>query len=383
MTAFWTLMKREYLDHKGGLFWTPLIVTAVIAILMAYSTGQIMLSVNTLPVVHLNIDGASQDSRVTKPDGTVVDKKISTNDKGERQETVIVTSKEGKEITKVVTTEGKSGAETNADVTVNGVSVNNMKELARHLNGQSEKERVNGARTLSAAFAAFGMPVVIIMALVVPFLLLGSLFDERQDRSILFWKSMPVSDRTTVLSKLVSNAGGAFVLALGFGLVLHILALIAATILGSHYNFSNTGSLWHVPTLAGAWFNWILLIVQYLLWVLPVYAWLLFASATSPRAPFLFAFLIPGALVIISKVVLRSDWLGNEFFGRLIGAPVWLAAEKMSSSKPDMLERPEEFLGFGRDLLLKGFAEPGLWIGLVIAAALLYATIEMRRRKAL
>ena len=29
-------------------------------------------------------------------------------------------------------------------------------------------------------------------------------YDERKDRSVLFWKSLPVSDRDTVLSKAVS-----------------------------------------------------------------------------------------------------------------------------------------------------------------------------------
>ena len=44
--------------------------------------------------------------------------------------------------------------------------------------------------------------VNIVLGVVVFFFCLGALFDDRKDRSVLFWKSLPISDQATVLSKV-------------------------------------------------------------------------------------------------------------------------------------------------------------------------------------
>ena len=56
------------------------------------------------------------------------------------------------------------------------------------------------------------------LGFVVFFYCLGSLYDERKDRSVLFWKSLPVSDRDTVLSKALSALVVAPTLAIAVGI---------------------------------------------------------------------------------------------------------------------------------------------------------------------
>src|SRR3546814_20822192 len=54
-----------------------------------------------------------------------------------------------------------------------------------------------------AMYSAMGL-LVVVLGFVVFFYCLGALYDDRRDRSILFWKSLPVSDASTVLSKVFS-----------------------------------------------------------------------------------------------------------------------------------------------------------------------------------
>ena len=60
------------------------------------------------------------------------------------------------------------------------------------------------AQGIGDSYMLFGAPLFAILGFVVFFYCLNSLYDERRDRSILFWKSLPISDRDTVLSKLIS-----------------------------------------------------------------------------------------------------------------------------------------------------------------------------------
>lgn len=132
-----------------------------------------------------------------------------------------------------------------------------------------------------------------IMFLVVVFYLAGSLYDDRRDRSILFWKSLPLSDRMTVASKILTACVAAPVVYLaGIALTQLVLVLIASVygMLAGINIFTeilvptNLPRVWLV-TLAGS-------LVQ-ALWLLPIYAWLMFCSSWAPRLPILIAVLAP------------------------------------------------------------------------------------------
>jgi ABC-2 type transport system permease protein len=387
MTAFWTLMKREYLDHKGGMFWTPLVVSGVISILVAVGAVQVLshhngkLNVNIGDEFATGFKDGMKEGTITKPDGTTITRKVDVLPDGTKQTTVTVTDKKGEQKARI-TVDGEGDTQSNANINMNGVNFGDMKGLAGALNNMPEKERVDGARTYGAMTSSTGAAALLISAFVIPFLLLGSLFDERQDRSILFWKSMPVSDRKTVLSKLLANTVGTVSIAILFGLAVHMITLIITSIVAGRFGFNGIGDLWHLPTIASAWINWMLLAVLYLMWALPVYAWLMLVSAASPRAPFLFAFLIPGGLALIEVATFKTHLVGEHFFARLIGLPLANAAEKMSLNGQNPLNG-EVLISKARELLLNNFAQPGLWVGLVIAAAVLYATMEVRKRRTL
>ena len=197
---------------------------------------------------------------------------------------------------------------------------------------------------------------------------LDALYGERRDRSILFWKSLPVSDRTAVLAKLtiplVVVPVLSFVVALAAGILMLILG--GVVLLGSGVRVSELwthSSFFYVALL---WFYHLLLVHG--LWYAPIYAWLLLVSAWSPRAPLVWAVLPPFVVCGVEKLAFNTTyalaWVQERFLGPR-------SHSGMSGSRSGDLAAqliPAHF-----------FSEPGLWIGLGIAAVLLAGAVRLRR----
>src|SRR5260221_6819014 len=73
--------------------------------------------------------------------------------------------------------------------------------LPRRMRTLAALEPLQRHYALAKPYAFVGGFLVAITFIVGFFYCLDALYGERRDRSILFWKSLPVSDRTTVLSK--------------------------------------------------------------------------------------------------------------------------------------------------------------------------------------
>ncbi len=194
---------------------------------------------------------------------------------------------------------------------------------------------------------------------------LEALHGERRDRSILFWKSLPVSDLTTVLSKasipLLVLPLLSFVIVVATVVIMLLLHIV---LLGSGVPIATPGT----PMLAQMGLMLLYhLITVHVLWYAPFYGWLLLVSAWARRAAFLWAFLPPVAIGGIEKIAFNTthffDMLSYRFAG---GGP--------ESAGPDNFLDPMTHFTPGRFL-----ASPGLWIGLLITAACLAAAVRLRR----
>jgi ABC-2 type transport system permease protein len=199
---------------------------------------------------------------------------------------------------------------------------------------------------------------------------LDALYGERRDRSILFWKSMPVSDVTAVLAKVTVPLAILPLLSFAITLVTQILMLLLSSVilLGSgvspailwhHSSFLQFSVmlLYHIVTIHGLWYA-------------PMYGWLLFVSAWAPRAPFIWAFLPPFVVCGVEKLAFDSTHFLNMLARRLMG-PESPATEHAKNAMDAMTA-----LG-----PLQFFVLPGLWIGLAIAAAFLIAAVRLRRSR--
>jgi ABC-2 type transport system permease protein len=239
-------------------------------------------------------------------------------------------------------------------------------------------ERMRAAALKPEQHAATQQPYVfaalLIMAIafiVAVFYCLDALHGERRDRSILFWKSLPVSDLTTVLSKasipIVVLPLLSFAITLATQLIM--LLLSTAIVLG---NGLSVALLWRsVPLFHMSLMLLYHLLVVHGLWYAPIYGWLLLVSAWARRAAFLWATLPLLAIYAVEKVVFNTShfaaMLAHRLSGGAEGAPSIPGSPPMD---PMMVLGPGKFL-----------SAPGLWIGLVIAAAFLAAAVRLRRNK--
>jgi len=128
------------------------------------------------------------------------------------------------------------------------------------------------------------------------FFLLGSLFDDRKDQSILFWKSLPISDATTVISKLLTAMFLAPLIYVGVFLALTITLMVIFSIILLFHGLNPIQLIWGPASLfSGAKVILVGTLVQ-MLWALPLYGWLIFSSSISKRRPFLFAVFVPAII---------------------------------------------------------------------------------------
>jgi ABC-2 type transport system permease protein len=386
MNSMTALMKREFLDHKGAMFWAQMVIGALLSLAIIWGAFSIPSldkhwgKINIGQMAGLEKDGMVID----KDDGTKVTRSSRKLADGREEITITVADKNGKQLSKfVVNRKPGENIAPSGHIDINGHLFNSPTDALKSLNTMPAQERIAGARMIgSGLFAGTAVLPLLLALLMVPFILLASLYDERQDRSILFWKSLPVSDSKVVISKLVYGALLTFGIALAVGIIVHLIALISASTLGARYGVMGVGALWHLPTLLNTWGTWTLVVLQYILWAMPVYAWFLLVSAAAPRAPFLFAFMIPAAVGMLEGLWNHTGHFAETFFGRLGGAPMIDSIQALSVNV-DTLRAPEQFLAIAQQAVLNGFGKTDLWIGLAIAAALLYATIEIRRRKTL
>jgi ABC-2 type transport system permease protein len=234
---------------------------------------------------------------------------------------------------------------------------------------------------LAMPYTHAAMLLALIAFLVGVFYCLDALHGERRDRSILFWKSLPVSDRTTVLSKAMIPLVVLPVLTFVLIVVLQVIMLLLSTVV-LMMSGGNAATLWTgLP-----WFQMELVLLYSLtviaLWHAPIYAWLLLVSGWARRATFLWAVLPPLMISIFQSIAFRIfDRIGfHNSFGSLLGERVfgWLPAAfdyKMpDGSTVDMHFVPLTQLAPGRFL-----SSPGLWVGLAFAVGFLALAVRLRR----
>ncbi|HYC58862.1 MAG TPA: ABC transporter permease [Thermoanaerobaculia bacterium] len=203
---------------------------------------------------------------------------------------------------------------------------------------------------------------------------LDALYGERRDRSILFWKSMPVSDTTSVLAK----AAIPMVVLPLIGLV---LSIVTSTIL---FLVSNAWLVMNGVSPAPLWreVHVILepIIMAYglgvhALWFAPIYGYLLLVSAWARRTPFLWAVLPPVAIGMVERLSMGSTHFGQFVKWRWAGAMATAFGHTGTSQDVPNIESlsdltPGTFL-----------TTPGLWIGLFFMAACLAAAVRLRRNR--
>jgi ABC-2 type transport system permease protein len=204
--------------------------------------------------------------------------------------------------------------------------------------------------------------------LVALFYCVDALYGERRDRSILFWKSLPVSDLTAVLAKATIPFLVLPLLTFAITIVTQLIMVLicGAVLVGSG---QSVVPLW--KELSFSRMSMLLLyhlFTVHVLWEAPIYAWLLLASAWARRAAFLWAVLPPFAVGVLEKMLFNTSHFVHMLEYRLSGGLEAVTASDTMPMNPMTHLTPFRFFG-----------APGLWIGLCLAAIFLAAAVRLRR----
>lgn len=227
-----------------------------------------------------------------------------------------------------------------------------------------------------------GMLMMMVTSTVAWFYCLDALYGERRDRSILFWKSLPVSDTTTVLAKLSVPLVVTPVIAFVVSVATQLLILIVSTVvlLGSG---NNPMPLWtQLPFVQfTAMLAYALVVMS--LWYAPLYGWLLLVSSWARRSTFLWALLPPLAICLLEEVAFDTNHFAELLWQHLLGgmAQTFFALKGNYSVSPDGFRSDMDFPSQFAQLLdpMQFLGDPSFWGGLVVAAAFVTGAVWMRR----
>jgi ABC-2 type transport system permease protein len=216
----------------------------------------------------------------------------------------------------------------------------------------------------------FALIIYVAAAFVVSFYALDCLYAERKDRSILFWKSLPVSDGMTVLSKFL-------VAVVAVPLLVFVLALLSqmAAFLVWELRVVTGNAPDVVRFEAMAWLRGVtaifLIMVLSSLWYAPVIAASMVLSAWIKKNPLLWSVLGPVLLVMFEYIVFRTGYISSVI--RYRSGAIWKVLAPHNAHSGDNLRILSD-LNWA-----DAFTFPNLWLGVVAAAALLWAAARIRR----
>lgn len=218
------LLRREYWEHKGSMFWAPVTVAVLLFVTVVGSLGYALATHG----IKAKVNG----------------------------------------------------------VTIAGVPAEARSELAS---------------VLASSYLMTATPLFMMLGVVAFWYCVGALYDERPDRSILFWKSLPASDAQTVLSKALTAGVVMPVITLLVAIVLSA-AVLVCSLLGLAANEVNLfGMTFARPQLYLAPFALLSLLPVYVVWALPTIGWLLLVSSWARSKAFLWAVGVPLVSLVLAK----------------------------------------------------------------------------------
>jgi ABC-2 type transport system permease protein len=250
--------------------------------------------------------------------------------------------------------------------------------------------RLRIAETLTQAYLGTGMPVMMVLGLLVFFYCLNALHDERRDRSLLFWKSLPVSDLTTVLSKVLLALVVAPLITMGIAIVLGLVMLLATCLVLLGHGTNLFGVVLSSPDLYLSPLRLIGLLPVYILWALPTVGWLLMVSSMARSKVFLWAV---GTPVIVTLLLVWAQkalhfgvdaiWFASHITNRILLGVVpgsWLAFSTQGAALEHEGNRPPlpDAIFSASWSTLGGIS---VWLGAAAGIAMIAVAVTMRRRR--
>ncbi|UVW26833.1 ABC-2 transporter permease [Massilia sp. H6] len=246
------------------------------------------------------------------------------------------------------------------------------------------------AHILASSYMGIAAPLFVVLPVVVFFYCLSALHDDRRDRSILFWKSLPLSDRDTVASKVITALCVVPLITIAIAVAVALLLLVLGMFSAAGKGLNLFAPVLTQPNLYLSPLYLLAFLPLYILWALPTVGWLLMVSSWARSKVFLWAVGIPLVTVVllkwfnfllgqVSATLIDLDWFVEQVVVRGLGGllpGIWLGAADMSA----FVNNDE---GLDPALLLAQsyltLATPGVWLGVAAGVAMLFAAVRLRR----
>jgi len=246
---------------------------------------------------------------------------------------------------------------------------------AQNLAGDAERRAA-----LLAVLIGNTVPFMIAGAILTVFYCLDSLYAERKNKSILFWRSLPITDAETVISKFLTTALAIPLIAFAVIVVTHLVILAITGMFVSIEGGSSMLLVWKSAPLLDVWTGMLIVTIALPIWFSPFIGWFLFVSAWTKRSPLLMAFLPLILLPTLEYWVLRTHLIWDAMQTRFDQLPIF------KGIKPEMFFDEEEFIANTDAVSLLAYIDvgkfltsPQMWAGVIVCGLLMTAAIYVRR----
>ena len=212
------------------------------------------------------------------------------------------------------------------------------------------------------------------------FYTLDSLYAERKDKSILFWRSLPITDAEAVLAKLATALLVIPLCTIVAVIATHIVNLIVTSIWVSAKGGDAGLLIWGSVPLLDNWLAGLIVMLATALWMSPFVGWFLFVSAYTKRSPLLMAFMPLVLIPLLEVIFLRSSMFVEAVFGRGGMIPLFRGMDLGAFFDEDKLRVNEEFVSLLAQLdVMKFLTSVSLWTGVIVCGIFVTAAIYVRR----
>jgi ABC-2 type transport system permease protein len=211
------------------------------------------------------------------------------------------------------------------------------------------------------------------------FYCLDSLYAERKDKSILFWRSLPVTDAETVISKLLTALLVIPLVAIAAIIATHLVNLVVISIWLSGKGGDAGLMIWGSVPLLDNWLGALIVILCGAIWMSPFAGWFLFVSAFTKRSPLLMAFMPLVVIPLLEGILLRSSVFAETVLGRG-GIPLFHSMDFEAVFDEEEWRVTEDVGSLLTHIdLATFFSTPSLWAGIVVCGLFVTAAIYVRR----
>jgi len=246
---------------------------------------------------------------------------------------------------------------------------------ASNIAGDTERQAA-----LTVFFLGTSWVFLFALAILTTFYTLDSLYAERKDKSILFWRSLPITDAETVLSKLLTAVFVLPLFTIAAIIATHLVNLVITTGWVMVKGGNAAHLVWGSVSLFDNWVAALVVTIACAIWMSPLIGWFLFVSAFTKRSPLLMAFMPLIIIPIIEWIFFRSKLFASAVFGRGEMIPLFREMDLERFFDEERMKVNEEVVSLlGHIDVGKFLLSPSVWAGVVVCGLFATAAIYVRR----